>query len=97
MAHTQTFISIGSFDTKIEAENCLKYIESKFTRCLLGTLKVTQNNPRDTQANIPIQNFTNNSDINWNNSINDIDIQLYKKYNLSNEEIEFIEKNIKQM
>lgn len=38
--HTQTFISIGKFDTEQEANNCLKYIKCKFTRALLGTLKM---------------------------------------------------------
>ena len=46
---------------------------------------------------IPLQNFTERSDINWNNNISDIDKQLYIKYNLSREEIAFIEKMIKTM
>ena len=44
---------------------------------------------------IPLQDFTGRSDINWNNNISDIDKQLYIKYNLSTEEIAFIEKMIK--
>lgn len=44
---------------------------------------------------IPLQNFTERSDINWNNNISDIDKQLYIKYDLSREEIAFIEKMIK--
>lgn len=95
--HTQTFMSIGSFDTKEEAINCVKYIKSKFLRLLLGTLKVTQNNPKETWSNIPMQNFTQNSDIDWSKSIHEIDLQLYKKYNLDDTEIEFIEKNVKEM
>ena len=47
--------------------------------------------------NIPLQDFTNDSDIDWNKSIFEIDEQLYKKYNLTTEEIEFIEKNVKEM
>lgn len=46
---------------------------------------------------IPLQNFTERSDINWNNNISDIDKQLYIKYDLSREEIAFIEKMIKTM
>lgn len=44
---------------------------------------------------IPLQNFTERSDIDWNKNLSDIDKQLYIKYNLSTEEIAFIEKMIK--
>lgn len=63
----------------------------------MGTLKATQHNPRDTWANVPLQNFTAISDIDWNQSIADIDKQLYRKYKLDDDEIEFIEKMIKPM
>ena len=55
---TTTFLSIGKFDTEKEAFACLKYIKTKFTRALLGILKVTQDNPRDTWAYVPLQEFT---------------------------------------
>ncbi len=94
---TQTFLSVGKFTTKEEAENCMKYIKTKFARAMLGTLKVTQDNPRETWANVPLQDFTPNSDIDWSASIQEIDQQLYKKYNLDKSEIDFIEKNVKAM
>ena len=97
VGHNQTFISIGSFSTEREAENLLKYIKSKFLRLLLGTLKVTQDNKRAVWKNIPIQDFTANSDIDWSKSIPEIDQQLYKKYDLTAGEIEFIGKMIKPM
>jgi type II restriction enzyme len=46
---------------------------------------------------VPLQDFTSNSDINWNVSIKDIDKQLYKKYGLTQEEINFIETHVKEM
>ena len=46
---------------------------------------------------MPTQNFTSKSDINWNKSTQEIDKQLYSKYKLTNEEIEFIESMIKPM
>ena len=46
---------------------------------------------------VPLQDFTANSDIDWNQSIAEIDAQLYRKYNLNNEEIDFIERMIKPM
>jgi Eco57I restriction-modification methylase/Type III restriction enzyme, res subunit len=94
---TQSFISIGSFDTKIEAESCLKYIQSKFMRAMLGALKVTQDNNKDVWRFVPLQNFTSDSDINWSKSIKEIDQQLYAKYKLTNKEIDFIETMIKPM
>ena len=97
VGHTQTFMSIGSFTTESESEACLKYLKTKFARCLLGTLKVTQNNNKDVWSNVPLQEFTSTSDIDWSQSVSDIDRQLYAKYGLSDDEIAFIEKMIKPM
>ena len=94
---TTTFLSIGKFATKEEAEACMKYIKTKFTRAMLGTLKVTQDNPRETWQNVPLQDFTSQSDIDWSLPVPAIDKQLYAKYGLSPEEVEFIEKNVKVM
>lgn len=94
---TDTFISIGMLDSETEAQNLLKYIKTKFSRALLGVNKATQHNPKSVWRSIPLQDFTNQSDIDWNASIKNIDRQLYKKYNLSNEEIEFIETHVKEM
>lgn len=97
IGHTDTFLSIGKFADAQEASACLNYVKTKFARCLLGTLKATQHNPRDTWANVPLQDFTTSSDINWSASVADIDQQLYRKYGLSADEIAFIEKMIKPM
>lgn len=97
VGHTQTFISFGAFDNREEAENLLKYIKTKFARTMLGTLKITQSNKKDTWRNVPLQNFTNNSDIDWSQSIAEIDQQLYKKYGLDEREIKFIEEKIREM
>jgi hypothetical protein len=94
---TETFITIGAFDTEIEANNCLKYIKGKFSRTMLGILKVTQDNTRDKWAKVPLQDFTPQSDIDWSQSIPDIDRQLYVKYGLDDKEIAFIEERIKAM
>lgn len=94
---TSTFISIGSFNSEEEAKNCAKYLKTKLLRCLLGILKKTQHTPPAVWAYVPLQNFTAISDIDWEQSISDIDKQLYKKYKLTNDEIEFIESVIKPM
>ncbi len=90
-------MSVGKFDTKEEAEACLKYIKTKFARAMLGTLKITQHNIQETWLNVPLQDFSASSDIDWNKSIPEIDKQLYSKYKLSAEEINFIEKNVRTM
>lgn len=97
VAYTDTFIGIGAFDTEVEANACLKYLHTKFARTMLGTLKITQDNPRETWANVPMQDFTSKSDINWDVSISEIDKQLYAKYQLSEKEILFIEQKIRPM
>ena len=95
--HTQTYMSIGNFENKDEAVNLCKFIKTKFCRVLLGALKITQDNPAPKWKLIPLQDFTANSDIDWSKSIPEIDQQLYKKYNLTEEEISFIESMIKPM
>ena len=97
IGHTQTFISIGSFDTEEEAEACMKYVKSKFARTLLGVLKITQHNPGPKWKYVLLQDFTSSSDIDWSQSVHEIDEQLYKKYGLSDDEIEFIEIHVKAM
>ena len=94
---TQTFLQVGSFDKKSEAENCLNYIKTKFSRAMLGLLKITQHNPPTVWAKVPLQDFTPNSDIDWTKSIPEIDQQLYTKYGLSQDEIDFIEEKVKVM
>ncbi|MBF7093885.1 Eco57I restriction-modification methylase domain-containing protein [Streptococcus sp. HF-1907] len=97
IGHTDTFLTVGGYDNIVEAENLLKYIKTKFARTLLGVLKATQHNSRATWAKVPLQDFTVKSDIDWSQSVADIDHQLYKKYNLSQEEIDFIEEKVKEM
>ena len=97
IGYTQSYISIGAFETEEEALSALKYVKTKFLRCMLGIKKVTQNNKKDTWEYVPLQDFSKNSDIDWSKSIKEIDQQLYKKYGLNENEIKFIEEKIKPM
>ena len=97
IGHTQSFISVGKFETEFEAQALVKYIKSKFARALLGTAKVTQDNKKGVWRNVPIQNFTPDSDIDWSKPIAEIDRQLYAKYSLDEKEIAFIESHVKAM
>lgn len=97
IGYTQTFISIGCFDTENEAKACMKYVTTKFARALLGILKITQHNPEATWRFVPLQDFTSSSDIDWSLPVPQIDEQLYAKYGLSDDEIDFIESHVKAM
>ena len=97
IGYTQTFISIGCFDTENEAKACLKYVKTKFARVLLGILKITQSNKSNVWRFVPLQDFTPSSDIDWSLPVPQIDEQLYAKYGLSDDEIDFIESHVKAM
>ena len=98
MIATQTFISFGKFANESEAINLKKYLKTKFSRTLLDIKKVTPDNARkEVWMYVPLQDFTGDIDIDWSKSIKEIDQQLYKKYNLTNEEINFIETKVKEM
>ena len=94
---TETFLSIGAFDSIEEANAALKYVKTKFTRILLGVLKTTQDITPAKWEKVPLQDFTIDSDIDWSKSVHEIDGQLYKKYGLTEEEIQFIESHAKEM
>lgn len=94
---TETFISVGEVNNRDEAEAILKYVKSKFARTMLGILKITQDNTKPVWRLVPLQDFTSNSDIDWSQSVADIDRQLYAKYELDDEEIQFIESHVKEM
>ena len=84
---TETYLKIGVFNTKKEALNCLSYIKTKFFRALLWYNRIQKNLSKTTFDLIPLQNFEKQY----------TDKELYKKYGLTNSEIDFIEKNIKEM
>lgn len=96
---TQTYLAIGyhSDFSKNECINIVKYIKTKIFRYLVSIKKKTQNGPRMVYQFVPTQDFTEKSDIDWSKSIHEIDQQLYAKYNLTQEEINFIETTIKPM
>ena len=95
VGYTQSFKSIGSYDTEEEAMAVLKYLRTKFARLMLSVLKVTQDINIDVWDYVPLQDFARSSDINWSVSVTEIDQQLYAKYRLSDKEIEFVESMIK--
>ena len=96
---TETYLVIGA-DLDLEknvANNIEKYLKTKFVRFLISIAKANQNGTRMTYRFVPLQNFTSSSDIDWTKSIEEIDEELFNKYNLSNEEKEHIKNTIKDM
>lgn len=97
IGHTQTFMSIGKCESEQEAIAITKYVKTKFARAMLGVLKITQDCPAPKWKYVPLQDFTAHSDIDWSKSVAEIDRQLYRKYDLTADEIEFIETHVKEM
>ena len=96
---TESYLVLGinlSID-KVGATNLSKYTKTKFLRFLHSLAKASQHATSKTYHFVPLQDFTNNSDIPWAKSVSDIDKYLYEKYKLSDDEIAFIEKTIKPM
>lgn len=79
------------------SENLCKYVSTKFSRFLHSLSKASHDATSKTYKFIPVQDFTENSDIDWTKDLSNIDLQLYEKYKLSKEEIQFIEESIKPM
>lgn len=95
--NTETYIDTAVFFSADEADNYKKYLHSKFARYLLRQGVTSVNVTKECFAFVPMQDFTAGSDIDWSKSVEEIDAQLYAKYNLSDEEIAFIESMIKPM
>ena len=62
-------------------------MKTKFVRFLHSLLKSSQDATSKTFELVPVQDFTENSDVDWSKSIKEIDQQLYSKYELTDEEI----------
>lgn len=86
-ACTESYLVNGSFETEDEAMNMAKYLKTKFVRFLLMQMLASMNMTKSTYCFVPMQDFTKT----WT------DEELYAKYDLSNEEISFIDSIIKPM
>jgi hypothetical protein len=96
---TETYLVIGaelSLD-EFSSNNLSVYLRTRFAKFMHSLAKISQHGTSKTYNFVPLQNFTSDSDIDWNKSIQEIDSQLYIKYNLTKEEIDFIESMIKPM
>lgn len=96
---TETFLCVGADLglTEQSASNLSKYLRTRFARFMLSLAKISQHGTAKTYRFVPLQDFSDNSDIDWSKSIPEIDKQLYAKYDLNEDEITFIESMIKSM
>jgi superfamily II DNA or RNA helicase len=86
-ACTESYLILGAFDSIDETKHCYKYCCSRFFRFLLLQFMSSINMTKEVFRFVPLQDFTKP----WT------DEELYKKYNLTDEEIQFIESMIKPM
>lgn len=86
-ASTETYLLIGPFESKEEASNVVSYIKTKLFRFLVMLKKPSQHATSKVYTFVPLQDFTKK----WT------DEELYKKYNLTEAEISFIESMIRPM
>ncbi len=83
-ACTETYLVAGCFDTEAEAKNYAKYLRTRFVRFLVSLRKSTQHATRDVYSFIPDLPL----DQEWT------DAKLYKQYELTEDEIAFIESQV---
>lgn len=84
---TETYIVAGVFDCKKKADNFHKYLKTMVVRFLVAQIATTQHISKSSFRFVPMQDFSKP----WT------DEELYKKYNLTKDEIAFIESMIKPM
>lgn len=94
---TETYLIVDFVNNKAEGRNLISYMKTRFFRFMMSLIKNTQNISRSVFAFVPAQDFRSDSDINWDDSSENIDKQLYAKYGLTEEEIAFIESMIRPM
>lgn len=96
---TESYLVIGGGKNlnEFQCKNICSYFQTKFARFMHSLAKASHDATAKTFCFVPLQDFSATSDIDWQKNIADIDKQLYKKYNLSVEEINFIESTIKPM
>lgn len=83
-ACTETYLVAGQFDNERSARNYASYLRTRFVRFLVSLRKATQHATRDVYAFVPDLPL----DRLWTDSM------LYERYNLSEQEIAFIESQV---
>lgn len=94
---TETYLVVDAFRTEQEAQALYKYLSTRLVRFLISILASTQHITKEKFAYVPLQDFTSSADIDWSQTVDVINRQLYDKYQLTEEECRFVENMIKPM
>jgi site-specific DNA-methyltransferase (adenine-specific) len=84
---TESYIILGAFNRKLQAQHCLEYAKTRFVRFLVSLLSFSQDITRERFAYVPIQDFSEQ----WS------DEKLYRKYGLSREDVSYIKSTVRSM
>ena len=84
---TESYLVIGAYDDKAQAEHLVSYMKTKFFRFLIAQISLSQHITKDRYLYVPVQHLDEHL----------TDEKLYKKYGLTAEEIVFIDSMIRPM
>ena len=84
---TESYLIVGPFGSRKEAENAASYLRTKFVRWLVSTILLTQNISKSMFEFVPAQDFK----VSWS------DEDLYRRYGLGESEIALIEESIRSL
>jgi site-specific DNA-methyltransferase (adenine-specific) len=84
---TESYLIVGPFSTETEASNAAAYLRTRFVRFLVASILLTQNITRSMFEFVPLEDFSRA----WS------DAELYEKYGLSTDEVEFIDATIRPL
>lgn len=84
---TETYIVAGVFENRVEAERLAQYLRTRFVRFLVAQLSFSQDITKDRFFFVP----TLKMNTQWT------DDKLYKRYDLTKDEVAFIESKIRPM
>lgn len=90
---TENFLESGIFNDFNTAQKHAKYLMTKFTRALLFATKTSQDNSREKWKYVPVQDYSEEW---WNGTVEEIDSKLFNKYNVPQDVIDYVNKNIQE-
>lgn len=94
---SESYVTLAEFESKQQRDNAAKYVKTRFFRFLVNVAKGTPTIAKKYFVYVPLQDFSNDSDLDWTTSLNELEIQIYKKYNLTEVEISKIESTVSEM
>ena len=90
---TENFLEVGKYDSYENALKAAKYLLTRFLRALLYLYKFSQDNSKENFKYVPLQDFSEKW---WNGSIEEIELELFRKYKVPENVRKFVLDNIQQ-